>query len=717
MDETVDTIRVLHVDDDPEFGELTARLLEAEDDRLEVTSVTSVDAGLEVFEAESVDCVVSDYDMPGTDGLAFLEAVRDCDGQVPFVLFTGEGNERVAGEAISAGVTDYLQKGTGREQYAVLANRVTNAVAAYRARRRAARQERINTLIREINRRLVDAVTVPGIERAVCETVADSEPYRFAWIGAPDPASGEVVPRASAGDDESYLEAVTVHHDDRPSGWGPAGMAIRTRETQLVRNIPEDPSFEPWRDAAAEYGFESVVVLPLFRGDLLHGILAIYADHPDAFTDVERDVLTELAGTIGRALESAHVRRRLRNRERDDADVTERHYRAIAESLPNGAVALFDTDLRYTVVGGAVFEDLDVSAAAMEGTSLREVHSGAYLDAYAHHYRAALEGEHRSFEFEYEDRTFRAHVAPVRDAEGTVVAGLALTQEVTEERARERELERQNERLETLAGVVSHDLRNPLNVAAGRLELASGECESDHLDAVARAHDRMRALIEDLLALARQGPAATDVEPVDLAEATDAAWRNVDTAGAVSVVGTDRVVRADATRLGQLLENLVRNAVEHGRSEAREGVEPSSTRGPTQSDGVAEGSPAGRDPPLDAGDAVEYGARGAAGGAVEHGPAGGSADPGETVEPVPADVTVRVGDLEDGFYVEDDGPGIPPERRDAVLEPGYSTAPDGTGFGLNIVQRIAEAHGWTLSITDGADGGARFEFTGVEFER
>ncbi|PSQ10514.1 hypothetical protein BRC93_09280 [Halobacteriales archaeon QS_5_70_15] len=691
MGDTADPIRVLHVDDDPAFVKLTARLLEREDDRLEVTGMTGAEAGLDAFEAEPFDCVVSDYDMPGRDGLAFLEAIRERDEAVPFVLFTGEGNERVAGEAISAGVTDYLQKGAGDDQYAVLANRVTNAVVAYRARRRAARQERINTLIRDVNRRLVDAGSVEGIERAVCETITDSEPYRFAWIGEPDPESGEVVPRASAGDGDQYLERVTVYHDDRPRGWGPVGMAIRTREAQSVRNIPEDPSFEPWHDVAAEFGFESVVVLPLFRGELLHGILAIYADHPDAFTDVERAVLAELAETIGRAFEGAHVRRRLRNRERDDVDATERHYRAIAESLPNGAIALFDTDMCYTLVGGAVFDELDISPGEMEGSPLREVHSEPYAERYLRHYRAALEGERRSFEFEYGDRTFRAHVVPVRDDAGTVVAGLALTQDVTEKRARERELERQNERLEALASVVSHDLRNPLSVASGRLEIAAAECESEQLDAIERALDRMETLIGDLLALAREGRAAIDVEPVALAEVMREAWRSVETVGARRVLETDRVVRADRGRLQQLFENLVRNSVEHG-----------STGGRAPPDDVAEGFD-GR--PSGGGDAVEHAA------ASDPSPLDGSTGHG------PATTTVRLGALEDGFYIEDDGAGIPPERREAVLEPGYSTDPEGTGFGLNIVRRIAEEHGWSLSITEGIDGGARFEVTGVEFER
>jgi len=724
MDVTTDPIRVLHVDDDRAFGELTARSLEREDDRLEVTSVTGVEAGLAAFDSEAVDCVVSDYEMPERDGLQFLEAVRARDEEVPFVLFTGEGNERVAGEAVSSGATDYLQKGTGGDQYAVLANRVTNAVAAYRARRRAARQERINTLIREINRRLVDTVSVAGIERAVCETIAASESYRFAWIGEPDPESGEVVPRASAGDGASYLDEVTVYHDDRQRGWGPVGTAIRTRETQLVRNLPEDPSFEPWHEVAAEYGFASVIVLPLFRGDLLHGVLAIYADHPDAFADVERDVLSELAGTIGRALDAAHVRRRLRTRERADADVTERHYRAIAESLPNGTVALFDTDMRYTVVGGSVFDDLDLSAAEMEGTLLRDAHSEAFRESYLHHYRVALEGEHRSFEFDYDDRTFRAHVTPLHDERGTVVAGLALTQDVTEERARRRELERQNERLEALTGAVSHDLRNPLNVASGRLEMAAAECDSEHLDVVGRAHDRMRTLIEDLLALAREGRAATDIGPVDLDEVFDAAWRSVDTAGAIPAIETDRVVSADGTRLQQLLENLVRNSVEHGarRAAAPDGcgdtVEPCSrsARSRSPEDSVAHSSTGSRPEADDT--AVEHGLRPHPARTREwivEPEADGSTGP--DAEPAAAGLTVRVGHLEGGFYVEDDGPGIPPDRREAVFEPGHSTAPDGTGFGLNIVERIAEAHGWTVTVTESPEGGARFEFGGVEFER
>jgi signal transduction histidine kinase len=76
---------------------------------------------------------------------------------------------------------------------------------------------------------------------------------------------------------------------------------------------------------------------------------------------------------------------------------------------------------------------------------------------------------------------------------------------------------------------------------------------------------------------------------------------------------------------------------------------------------------------------------------------------------------VWVGELADGFYVADDGHGIPEDEREAVFETGYSTADDGTGFGLHIVQRVARDHGWSVAVTDSAEGGARFEVTGVDF--
>ena len=223
-------------------------------------------------------------------------------------------------------------------------------------------------------------------------------------------------------------------------------------------------------------------------------------------------------------------------------------------------------------------------------------------------------------------------------------ATCGIATNITEQKEYEEKLQRQNERLEEFASIVSHDLRNPLRVAEGRLELIRDECASDHIDGVAQALDRMDALIEDLLTLAREGSRVDEIEQIGLAIVAKNSWQTVKTQQATLDADAPQVIEADRSRIQQLFENLYQNAIEHG------------------------------------GD----------------------------------DVTVSVGAIDDGFYVEDTGPGIPESDREDVFEAGYSTNEDGTGFGLRIVEQIADAHGWEIIVTESKEGGARFEIIGVE---
>lgn len=129
------TIHVLCVDDEPDLASLVARFLTEDEDDISATAITSGSEALEALEEEVPDCIVCDYDMPGMDGLDVLEAVRERTPGIPFILFTGQGNEDVASEAVRVGVTDYIPKSTGTDQYELLANRVRNAVDRQRARR------------------------------------------------------------------------------------------------------------------------------------------------------------------------------------------------------------------------------------------------------------------------------------------------------------------------------------------------------------------------------------------------------------------------------------------------------------------------------------------------------------------------------------------------------------------------------------------------------
>jgi len=258
----------------------------------------------------------------------------------------------------------------------------------------------------------------------------------------------------------------------------------------------------------------------------------------------------------------------------------------------------------------------------------------------------------------------------------------AIDRAVAAEGARVRfeEMERQNERLEEFASIISHDLRNPLNVADGYLELVREDYDDERLEQVADAHDRMSQIIEETLTLARQGQVIDDAEPVDLATLAEDSWNTVDTGEATLEITDTTAVRADPTGLRQLFENLFRNSVEHGSTgdrnaeRAEDAVEHGSADNPTESNDAGER------------DSTD-----------ERGPGAG--------------LTVRVGTTENGFYVADDGPGIPPEERERVLEPGYTSKEGGTGFGLPIVARVVDAHGWELRLADSDAGGARFEVT------
>jgi PAS domain S-box-containing protein len=756
------TIQILHVDDERGFVDMAAEFLERADDRFTVETATSASEGLDRLAENDIDCIVSDYDMPGTDGIEFLEAVREEHPDLPFVLFTGTGSEEVASEALSAGATEYLQKGEDTDQSDLLANRVRNAVEQHRSSQQAANLERIGALVRKINQALLRANSHEEIETRVCEIISDSEPYRFAWIGEHDPDTRTVEPRTWAGSERGYLETIQITTDDRPTGQGPTARAIQSGDLAVVQNIPECDTYDPWREAALERGYRSSAAIPLVYDETRYGVLNVYADRTGAFDERERELLRELGGDIGHALRHQEAQRELRLfREAveasghsiyfTDTDGTIEYVNPAFEELTEYAAeeaightprilqsGEHDSDfyrvLWETILSGDCWRSEIVNATksgdqyVVDQTIAPVTDESGEIDRFVAVNVDITEREERERDLErYEtmvntasdmvyildtdgrfafvndaaetltgysrDRLLSAHVDLIMDEddietgrqliadlcradgqeqvndafewtlhtadEDTVpceshiallydddewVGTVGVVRDVTERKRRERELERQNERLEDFASVVSHDLRNPLAVAAGRLEMVSEDCDSDHVAAVARALERMETLIDDLLALAREGDGTQTVGDIDLAEIAEDCWQTVETRTATLVVETERSIRADRSRLKQVLANLFRNAIDHG------------------------------------GD----------------------------------DVTVTVGDLDGGFYVADDGPGIPADAREQVFDAGYSTARQGTGLGLSIVADIVDAHGWTITLTDGEDGGARVEIAGVE---
>jgi PAS domain S-box-containing protein len=891
MSEGDSSIRVLHVEDDTEYRSLVVEMLDRIDDSIQVRGEPDPETALESIADGGFDCVLSDYVLSGMDGIELLERVRATHPDLPVIIYTGKGSEAVASDAIRAGATDYLQKGSDSEEFQLLANRIRNAVEQSRSARRADRYERAQSLTAAVDQALIRAASMEDAETRVCEAICSVAPYRLAWIGRPDPESGTVVPRATGGNVTTPLESLAIPFEAADAE-NPIAEALRSGRLRIGEG--DDEAFAGLSAAVQETALQSMAAIPLDHGERRYGVLVVYADAGRPFDDDERSLLADIGRDVAMGLHSTAIESELRTerdrrralfenaptpvlesriaderpdhliadvnaafesvfgvdrdsvvgepgtavhvpgdeadghvelRERTESgetvtmelerettdgrrdflvhaipygedgsaegfyvwytDVTERNerlrdLRSFREAVENTDYAVFWTDTDGTIeyVNSAFEEQTGYSAAEAIGATPSILASGEHDESlYESMWGTITDGEtwqgqlvneakggrqyivdqtispvadengdlrryvaintevtdrvRRKRELEETNTVLRTIVETlpmgvlVEDAERNVLmandrlcevlgvpvsaddmvgrdcqaaaeeikdrfadpqdfvesiedhvetrepvrneelelgdgrilerdyvpyslpdgeASLWLYRDVTERRRYEARLERQNERLDRFASVVSHDLRNPLNVAQGRLELAMAECDSEHLKPVAASVERSISLIERLLELSRKGEPASDRSDLSLQDVVRSCWETVRTESATIEVETDRTVAADRSRLQQLFENLFRNAVEHA--------------GP--------------------------------------------------------DVTVTVGPLSDGFYVADDGPGIPEEVRERAFDAGFTTEENGTGFGLSIVREIANAHGWGVAVTTSEAAGARFEFTGIE---
>ncbi|RLM89542.1 hybrid sensor histidine kinase/response regulator [Haloarcula sp. Atlit-7R] len=464
-------IHVSLIDADDAIREAVSTALEQRDAPLAVSPFTDADTVVDhVGTDESVDCIVSAYDLPQVSGLELLQTIRDDHPELPFILFTDHESASAARRAFAADVSDICTSRGTTDEYEVLAHRIQKTV----------REQRLRQELNQTRERY--EIAVQAASDIIWERQTDTNRITV-----------------SEGIEETF-------------GY----------------SADEEYAFEWWQEHT----------------------------HPD---DQER-----LKTRLQRAFEA-------------EQDQLCQEYR---------------------------FRRIDGSYAYVEDTC------------------------HISY-----------------DSSGAPTRMIGAIRDITEQKEYEQQLERQNERLNEFASVVSHDIRNPLSVAVGNLELATDECDSKFLEQASTALTRIEYLTGDLLTLARSGKAVGETTPVRLRAIAKAAWGNVETATATLDLGTDdTIVEVDRDRLEEAFENLFRNAIEHG---------------------------------------------------------------GE-------DITVRVGTINNGFYVEDTGDGIPDDARDQVFDHGYSTGEGGTGFGLSIVRSIIEGHGWSITVADASAGGARFEITDVQ---
>lgn len=748
-------IRVLHVEDDPDYAAMTSNHLERRS--LEVTTIPDPGDALENFDP-GIDCIISDYDLPEMNGLEFLEAVRSRDPTLPFILYTGKGTEDIASAAISAGVTDYIQKESGFDHFDLLANRIENAVSQSRSHRQ------LETLISNL----------PGMVYR-CSHTPD---WPVEFVG------GETEPLTGYTSGELQAEVVTIggdlmHPDDRERVWVEVNDALAGEEPfEVTYRLQSKDGTEKWvwergrkvepsdREAPVIEGFiiditsrrETEEALRREREfieqslEILEDIFYVFGpdltltrwnnqfaevsgysdaeleamspldffgpeDHTrvtDALAEIfeggsariEAELVTksderipfEFSGSLmtdsdGEPLGVAGIGRNITNRRRREdrlrrlsetlatlhertrtlleADDREEIADVAVQSIDHvlglnmAAIWLYDADqdalvpTAFTEASDTMFDHQPTftpEEASISWEAFQENETHVIQDMHEHGGRYNPDTEIRSeLVVPLDDRGIlnvsSTEVGGFSETDITLAELWAATVTTTlnryrqqeQLRSREQEVSRERDRLDEFASLVSHDLRNPLTVALGNLRIVAEDTQNERIDRSLRSLERMEDLIEQMLMLSREGESVADLEDVDLGGVLRLCWENVDTAEATLQIEDELIVQADPTRLAQVLENLMRNAIDHAGTEA----------------------------------------------------------------------TITVGSLPDrpGFYFEDDGPGIPPDERDAIFRGGYTTEPDGNGLGLSIVRQIVRAHGWEITVTDGARDGARFEVT------
>lgn len=181
------------------------------------------------------------------------------------------------------------------------------ALAARNSRLR--RQIQLTDVIRRVDQSLIGADSRDAVETAVVEELVSAEDVAFAWIGGTDASGEELVPRAWAGSGESYLDSVSLVLDGGSTE--PALEATRTGAPAVVTNVVADLRGGSWRKPALDSGFTSVLAVPIALEEYRRGVLVVYADEPDVFGDLEREVFTELGQTVASALDAAQAREAL----------------------------------------------------------------------------------------------------------------------------------------------------------------------------------------------------------------------------------------------------------------------------------------------------------------------------------------------------------------------------------------------------------------------
>lgn len=717
-------ISLLYIGSEVAAGDLATTSSERGVRRFTIDTAANAEIGRTRLADEAFDCVLVDDELPEADGIEFLRSARAVHETRPMLYIVDAGRTDRAEAALDSGATDVVRRENGRVPHTLLANRIENAVRRHRNRGDPA---------------LNGGMLPVGVYRSVLEPhgeiVAANPTFASLFqadsvddlVGTEavelyrDPADRDElrerlssdgvvrdmeVPAKTLDGDHRWVSITATRTDDGRTYADGIVRSIanrKARETELstFRHAVEHAGHSVYftdRNGRIEYvnraferttGYTAEKAIgqtprivksgehgrtfyeslwgTILSGEVWRDEIVNTTKHGDRY--VADQTIAPVEGSDGDIERFVAINIDITDRKRREQ--TLKRFRSAVEHAGH-AVLITDTAGTIEYVNEA-FEDISgYSAAEAIGRTPSILKSGAHdPEFYRQLWGTITAGEAWHGEVINQAKNGEQYVvdqtiAPITDSDGEITGYVGINRDVTELKTYERKLEEQNDRLEQYGHSVAHDLRNPLMLLNAHLDDLEDVAGEDSLDGgTVRRHcrdarevvDRMELLIEELLTMAKQGQQVMEPESVSIEAIATEAWEQVKTSSAELQV-EDTTVAADPNRLRELLSNLFRNAIEHGST--------SPDSQPRQ----------------------------------------------DSVEHADNDVTVRVGPLDfvEGFFVEDDGPGIPPAERERVLDRGFSTDEEGTGFGLAIVEQIATAHDWDITVTDGRDGGARFEF-------
>jgi len=417
-------ISILYIDDEPDLLELARLFLEQKKD-MTVDTCGSAAGGLEILEnhPRSYDIVVSDYMMPGMDGISLLKKIRELYPSLPFIIFTGRGREEIVIEALNNGADFYLQKGGDpRSQFAELEHKIRLAVERRSTKERIVSLNRLYAVLSQVNLAIVRIRTREGLLSEVCRIAATTGKFRPVWVGMIDYQQMALRPVAAEGFGEDIPKAIPFFPAGDEQEYCHGLQAILDGRLVICRNVRDYPPGSELRVGAEKYGYEAFGAFPLKFHDKIIGAFLVYAADPELFITEEIQLLEEVASDISFALETIDDedhRVQAENALRD----SEQRYRIFIDSMDD-MVFLKDDGLRYIVINKALEKYFGADEESIIGKTDSDLMPVPLAEQCFDSDKKTLETGQSTITLEYhENNVYETHKFPVKVQDGRTYIG------------------------------------------------------------------------------------------------------------------------------------------------------------------------------------------------------------------------------------------------------------------------------------------------------